>query len=96
MTAGFLDWPQVRLEWGPSAEGQAPGLGTQPPLPFWREAHVRQDGYSRNSLVAQWAKDLVLSLLWLRLMLWHEFDSWPRNFRMLQAKKRKRKKRWLL
>lgn len=31
MTAGFLDWPQVRPEWGPSAEGQAWVLRTQPP-----------------------------------------------------------------
>ena len=48
MTAGFLDWPQVRLEWGASAEDQAWGLRTQPPLslPFWREAGVKQDGHS--------------------------------------------------
>ena len=30
-------------------------------------------------------KDLALSLLWLRLLLWHRFDLWPRNLRMLQA-----------
>ena len=37
---------------------------------------------SWNSLVAQWVKDLALSLLWLGLLLWHEFNSWPRNFQM--------------
>ena len=26
-----------------------------------------------NSLVAQWVKDLVLSLQWLELLLWHVF-----------------------
>ena len=32
MTAGFLDWPQVRLEWGASVEDQAWGLRARPPL----------------------------------------------------------------
>ena len=27
--------------------------------------------------MVQQVKDLVLSLLWLRLLLWHRFDSWP-------------------
>ena len=35
-----------------------------------------------SSLVVQWIKDLVLSLLWLRLLLWHRFNPWPRNFHM--------------
>ena len=30
--------------------------------------------------MAQWGKDLVVSLLWLRLRLCHRFGSWPRNF----------------
>ena len=34
----------------------------------------------RSSLVAQWVKDLVWSLQWLWLLLWQEFDPWPRNF----------------
>ena len=48
MTAGFLDWPQVRLEWVAPAEGQAWGLRTQPPLflPFWGEAGMEQDSNS--------------------------------------------------
>ena len=35
---------------------------------------------SRSFLVAQRVKDLALSLLWLRLLLWHGFSSWPGNF----------------
>ena len=35
-----------------------------------------------SSLMVQWVKKLALSLLWLRSLLWHGFDSWPRNFRM--------------
>ena len=27
-------------------------------------------------LVAQWVKDLALSLLWLRSLLWYKFDPW--------------------
>ena len=30
-------------------------------------------------LVAQWVKDPALSLLWLRLLLWCAFDSWPQT-----------------
>ena len=30
--------------------------------------------------MAQWVKDLALSLLWFRLLLWHRFDPWPWNF----------------
>ena len=36
--------------------------------------------YSWSYLVAQWVKDLVLSQLWLWLLLWHGFDTWPWNF----------------
>ena len=39
-------------------------------------------------------KDSVLSLVWLRLLLWLEFDPWPGNFFMPQAQpKRKKEKR---
>ena len=38
-----------------------------------------------NSLMAQWVKDLVLSLSWLGLLLWHGCDPWPRNFDMLRV-----------
>ena len=32
---------------------------------------------SQSSLVAQLVRDLVLSLLWLWILLWYEFDPWP-------------------
>ena len=51
----------------------------------------------RSSLVAQWGKDLVLSLQWLRSLLWCECDSWPGNFHShggQKKKKEKRKKNW--
>ena len=28
---------------------------------------------------AQGAKDLALSLLWLKLLLWYRFNTWPRH-----------------
>ena len=37
-------------------------------------------------------KDLALSLLWLRSLLWHEFDPWPSNFHTRQEKTKKQKK----
>ena len=43
--------------------------------------------------MTQQVKDLVLPLLWLKSLLWYEFDPWPRNFHMLwTAKKTKNKK----
>ena len=35
--------------------------------------------------MAQWVKDLVLSLLWLGSLLWNWFDPWPWNFCILQG-----------
>ena len=32
-----------------------------------------------SSLVVQWLKDLVLSLLCLMTLLWYEFDPWPQE-----------------
>ena len=32
--------------------------------------------------MVQWVEDLVLSLHWLRSILWHGFDPWPGNFHM--------------
>lgn len=37
----------------------------------------------RNSLVAEWVKDLVLSLQWFGSLLGHQFNTWPGNFHML-------------
>ena len=45
-----------------------------------------------SSLVAQWIKDLALSLQWLRLLLWHRFNLWARNCHMTQAWPREKKK----
>ena len=51
-------------------------------------------------LVAQWVKDLALSLLWLGSLLWWGFSTWPGNICMPQAcpphqkKKLKRKNNW--
>lgn len=39
-----------------------------------------QIGYS---LVAEWVKDLEVSLEKLRSLLWYGFDLWPGNFLML-------------
>ena len=33
----------------------------------------------RSFLVAQWVKDPVLSLFWLRSLLWCRFNPWPQN-----------------
>ena len=68
--AAVLIWPLV---WElPYATGVPPqkknnGAGTT-------DVHMQKKKKSRSSLVAQWAKDLVLSLLW------HRFDSsWPQE-----------------
>lgn len=34
--------------------------------------------------VAWQVKDTVLSPLWLRSLLYHDFNPWPRNFCMMQ------------
>ena len=41
--------------------------------------------------MAQWVKDLALSLQWLGLLLWHKFDPWPRELphALGSAKKKK-------
>ena len=45
-----------------------PGEGSHKNKAFW------------SSLVAQWVKDLILSLQQLRSLLWCGLDPWPRNF----------------
>ena len=35
--------------------------------------------------MAQRMKDMVVSLKWPGLLLWHGFDPWSRNFHILQA-----------
>ena len=41
--------------------------------------------------MAQQVKDPALSLQWLRSLLWHRFNPWPRNFHMPQVRHKKRK-----
>ena len=43
----------------------------------------KRKGESRSSLVAQQVNDHRLLLLWLRSLLRHGFNPWPRNFFML-------------
>ena len=44
----------------------------------------------KSSLVAQWVKELALSLLCLGSLLWHRFDPWPGNFCMSWARPKKK------
>ena len=46
--------------------------------------------------MVQWVKDLGLSLLWLRSLLWHGFDYWPGDCCMLQEWPKKKKSYSLL
>ena len=53
------------------------------------EIHESEGSKHQSSLVAQWIKDLALSLLWHRLLLWCGLRSlaWEllQNFLMLQV-----------
>ena len=49
------------------------------------QSHVKKRG--RTPPVAQWVKDLALSLLWCR------FDLWPGKFHMPCAQPKKEKRR---
>ena len=63
------------------------------PPPAARPLHAAEST-SWSSLVAQWVKDLALSLLWLGSLMWCGFHPWPGNFCTLweQPKKKKKKK----
>ena len=39
--------------------------------------------------MAQWSKDPASSRQQLRLLLWHGYDPWPRNFHMLRVRPKK-------
>ena len=56
----------------------------------WIQAKMKESG---NSLVAQQVKDPALSLLQLRLLLWHRFNPWSRKFHMQPRKKKEKKER---
>ena len=47
--------------------------------------------------MSQQIKDLALSLQWLGWLLWHRFESWPRELphAVGAAKKEKEKKGWV-
>lgn len=45
--------------------------------------------------MAQGVKDVVLSQLWLRSLLWCRFSPWPGNFYMVQTQGKK-KGDWIL
>ena len=47
----------------------------------------------RSSLVAQWVRDPVLSLLWLESLPWHRFDPWPRELSHDEGQAKKKKAR---
>ena len=49
-----------------------------------------QKKFFRGPPVAQYVKDLVLSLQWLGLLLWRRFNPWSRNCHMLQALPKKK------
>ena len=52
----------------------------------WWILHILKNGKFRSSLMVQQVKDLALSFLWLRSLLWDgRFDTWPRNFCMQQV-----------
>ena len=52
-----------------------------------------KDPVSGSSPVAQQVKDLVLSRQRLRLLLWHRFKPWHRNFHMLRCGQKKKKRK---
>ena len=41
--------------------------------------------------MAKLVNDLAFLLPWLRLLLWHRFNPWPRKFHILQAWEKKKK-----
>ena len=44
--------------------------------------------------MAKLVNDLAFLLPWLRLLLWHRFNPWPRKFHILQAWEKKKKKEY--
>ena len=52
-----------------------------------------KESFLRSSLVSQWVKALVLSLLRFGLMLWHRFVSWPGSFRVAWAWQEKQRRK---
>ena len=88
--------PTTYLSKTPSREGFELGLtcaglpGSGPGWPSLANTALFSASPGR-SFVAQWVKDLELSLLWLWLQLWSGFNSWPRNFCMPSVWQKKKK-----
>ena len=61
-------------------------------IPRLCELQGHEDFESGSSLVVQQVKDLALSLLRLRSLLWQVFHPWPGNFHMLWGTASMRKK----
>ena len=57
----------------------------------FRKEIFRQEEEYRSSYAAQQLQDPMLSLQQLGLLVWLGFDPWPRNFRMPQARPKKKK-----
>ena len=55
-------------------------------------SYLRRSSQTQSCSVAQWVKDLVLSLLWLCSMLWCGFNPWPGNVTMPPEWQKKKKK----
>ena len=64
-------------------------LNYVPPPPYWKKKSsiLKLKSYPQGiSLVAQWIKDPVFSVLCLWLQLWLGFDPWPGNSHMAKKK----------
>ena len=59
----------------------------------FRKLNISKYTTCGSSLVAQQVKGSVLSMQWLRSLLWWGFDPWPRNFHVPRAWPKKKKKK---
>ena len=64
----------------------------QPPRGLGRKECSEYSSKNTQTL-AQQVKDPALSLLWIRSLLWHGFNLWPRKFYMPQVQPKKKKKK---
>ena len=77
----------------------SPGGGSRGPggnLPCLQAPFPAQESEAENMwsfLVAQWVKDLTLSLLCLGSLRWHRFSPWPGNFHVPQVQPERKRMR---